>query len=175
MRRGNAEPSPKIRPALPGRFAEGVETRRGAPNAMRTSLLVYERNGEGIVQRTNDDARIVGIERCSVTKIRRLTACRFESGPGHQRDVPARAEVFRETPLDQGLAGFFLPLRTDLVLRQPMVYGVAALLRQEIPPYRLPTLKLGTRVITRMAPATACRTVTACICNSTNPARNTGE
>lgn len=38
-----------------------------------------------------------------------------------------------------------------------MVYGVAALLRQEIPPYRLPTLKSGTRVITRMAPATACR------------------
>jgi len=44
-------------------------------------------DGEGIVQRTNGNAvpeRIAGIERCSVKKIRRLTACRFDSGPGHQ-------------------------------------------------------------------------------------------
>ena len=80
------------------------------------------RDGEGIVQRTNGDVclnTIAGIERCSVTKIRRLTACRFESGPGHQGYVPACADGFRETPLDHGLAGFFVPFPTGLVLRQP--------------------------------------------------------
>jgi hypothetical protein len=48
-------------------------------------MQVAGRDGEGIVQRTNGDAIVVvvGIERCSVKKIRRLTACRFESGPGH--------------------------------------------------------------------------------------------
>lgn len=40
------------------------------------------RNGEGIVQRTNADHREVGgAERRGVKKIRRFTACRFESGP----------------------------------------------------------------------------------------------
>ena len=84
------------------------------------------RDGEGIVQRTNGDAALgcnAGVERRSVTKIRRLTACRFESGPGHHGYVPGCADVFRETPLDQGLAGFFVLFWTGLVLRQPVVSG----------------------------------------------------
>ena len=101
-------------------------------------------DGEGIVQRTNGDVRIAGIERCSVTKIRRLTACRFESGPGHHGYVSACADVFRRTPPDHGLAGFFVSFQTDLVLRQPVVRGgicgcirgAAALVRQVL--VRLP-------------------------------------
>lgn len=47
--RGNAEPSP---PSHACEGVEGVETRRGAPKAVRTA----RRDGEGIVQRTNEDA-----------------------------------------------------------------------------------------------------------------------
>ncbi len=44
------------------------------------------RDGEGIVQRTNVGHREAGgAERRSVKKIRRFTACRFESGPRDQR------------------------------------------------------------------------------------------
>jgi len=58
---------------------------------MRDARIGFARtDGEGIVQRTNGNARIAGIERCSVTKIRRLTACRFESGPRHHGYVAFR-------------------------------------------------------------------------------------
>jgi hypothetical protein len=56
-------------------------------------------DGEGIVQRTNGDniAVIVGIERCSVKKIRRLTACRFESGPGHHSPQSGYIRLYEAT------------------------------------------------------------------------------
>jgi hypothetical protein len=55
--RGNAEPSPS-RVAMTMRVAEGVETRRGAPNAAR-QIQTAGRDGEGIVQRTNGDDVVV--------------------------------------------------------------------------------------------------------------------
>lgn len=52
-----------------------------SPAATRLAM----RDGEGIVQRTNaGNCDVGGAERRGVKKIRRFTACRFESGPRDQ-------------------------------------------------------------------------------------------
>ena len=66
--------------------AEGVETRRGAPKAMCAIRASRWRRHSPAHERLLPCVCDVadGVERRSVTKIRRLTACRFESGPRHQ-------------------------------------------------------------------------------------------
>lgn len=119
LRAVEATPS-QARRRSPCDGAEGVETRRGAPNAART-MRVNPRGAQRwrrhspAHERSGRTARF-GVERRSVTKIRRFTACRFESGPRHQGCSQQRHLCIKTPPVKR-LRGFLLsPLLRYLIL-----------------------------------------------------------